>query len=140
MALGSNLLLGGELLLAVVVLRYLYVYVTAPAKQVPGPWLARLSRPECPAILIRSVSTCTANTVGASGLVDATITDRVRLTGPIVRIAPNEFSFDSPEASEVIYRSRGELRKVGSAGNRDLAEGTCSERAMSGIMIRKLEG
>lgn len=57
---------------------------------------------------------------------------------PIVRIAPNEYSIDDPEAAKVIFRSRNQLKKVHSIqlelfqedvadGCRDL--GTCFYRS-----------
>ena len=35
-----------------------------------------------------------------------------RETGPIVRIAPNEYSIDDPRSAKVIYRSGNQLMKV----------------------------
>ena len=32
--------------------------------------------------------------------------------GPIVRISPNEYSIDDPEAARIIYRAKDELVKV----------------------------
>ncbi len=32
--------------------------------------------------------------------------------GPIVRISPNEYSIDDPDAARITYRSRDELVKV----------------------------
>lgn len=33
-------------------------------------------------------------------------------TGPIVRIAPNEYSIDDPQSAKIIYRSANQLMKV----------------------------
>lgn len=32
--------------------------------------------------------------------------------GPIVRISPNEYSIDDPDAARIMYRTRDELVKV----------------------------
>lgn len=73
-------------------------YVT-PLREVPGPWLARFTR----IWLLKAINSRKYQDINI---------DLHRKYGPVVRIAPNEYSIDDLEASKIIYRSRDQLVKV----------------------------
>ena len=75
-----------------------YAY-TDPLQKVPGSWLARLTR------------FWLASTI-ASRKYHKTNIRLHQKYGPVVRIAPNEYSIDDLEASKIIYRARDPLPKV----------------------------
>ena len=77
----------------------LYNAYATPLRGVPGPWLAKFTR----IWLFRAINSRKF--------------ERINLHlhqkyGPVVRIAPNEYSIDDPEAANVIYRPRDQLPKV----------------------------
>ena len=70
-----------------------------PLREVPGPLLARFTR----FWLLKAI---------ASREVHKISIELHRKYGPVVRIAPNEYSIDDLDASKVIYRSKRPLTKV----------------------------
>ena len=80
-------------------LRSLYQSYTGPLGNVSGPWLARLTR----LWLLRAT---------ASRKFEKINMQLHRKYGPIVRVAPNEYSIDDPDAANIIYRARDQLAKV----------------------------
>ena len=72
---------------------------TSSLGDVPGPWLARYTR------LWLFAAIC-------SRRFDKINIRLHRKYGPIVRVAPNQYSIDDPEAVSTIYRSRDQLAKV----------------------------
>ena len=77
----------------------LYQAYTSPLRDVKGPWLARFTR------LWYAMSSYSRKSHEIH-------TDLHKKYGPIVRIAPNDYSIDDLEASKIIYRSRDPLVKV----------------------------
>ena len=78
----------------------LYEAYTSPLRNVQGPWLARFTR----FWYARSTYSRQGHKINM---------DLHKKYGPVVRIAPNEYSIDDFEASKIIYRSRDPLVKVG---------------------------
>ena len=77
----------------------LYQAYATPLRDVQGPWLARFTR-----------FWYAKSTYSRQGhKVNMSLHNKY---GPIVRIAPNEYSIDDLEASKIIYRSRDPLIKV----------------------------
>lgn len=81
------------------VLYTIYQAYATPLRNVPGPSLARFTR----IWLFRAI---------ASRKWDQINIQLHRKYGPVVRIAPNEYSIDDPDAANIIYRSRDQLLKV----------------------------
>ena len=81
------------------VITKLYGAYASPLRNVQGPWLARFTR------FWYAKSTYSRR----SHKVNMDLHARY---GPIVRIAPNEYSIDDLEAAKIIYRSRDPLIKV----------------------------
>lgn len=77
----------------------LYQAYASPLRDVQGPWLARFTR----FWYARSVYSRQGHKINL---------DLHKKYGPIVRIAPNEYSIDDLEASKIIYRSRDPLVKT----------------------------
>lgn len=77
----------------------LYQAYASPLRDVQGPWLARFTR----FWYARSTYSRQGHKINM---------DLHKKYGPIVRIAPNEYSIDDLEASKIIYRSRDPLVKV----------------------------
>ena len=77
----------------------LYQAYASPLRDVQGPWLARFTR------LWYAMSAYSRKSHEIH-------VDLHKKYGPIVRIAPNEYSIDDLEASKIIYRSREPLVKV----------------------------
>ncbi len=77
----------------------LYQAYASPLRDVQGPWLARLTR----FWYARSTYSRQGHKISM---------DLHKRYGPVVRIAPNEYSIDDFEASKIIYRSRDPLVKV----------------------------
>ncbi|KAH7018788.1 cytochrome P450 [Ilyonectria destructans] len=84
--------------LALVVSYRLYRALTTPLRGIQGPWLARFSR----LWLFREAY---------NGTFMHTNSKLHEKYGPIVRIAPNEYSIDDPSAVQIIYGSRGRFKK-----------------------------
>lgn len=55
---------------------------------------------------------CTASTVSLRFSFRALDSFFNLVPGPIVRISPNEYSIDDPDAARIIYRTKDELVKV----------------------------
>ncbi len=77
----------------------LYRAYASPLKDVQGPWLARFTR----LWYAKSAYSRQGHKINM---------DLHKKYGPIVRIAPNEYSIDDLEAAKIIYRSRDPLVKV----------------------------
>ena len=77
---------------------------STPLRHVPGPLLARLTR----VWLLTAINSRKYQQINI---------DLHRKYGPVVRIAPNEYSIDDIESSKVIYRSRDQLVKVSEEEN-----------------------
>lgn len=77
----------------------LYQAYTSPLRDVQGPWLARFTR----FWYAKSTYSRQGHKINM---------DLHNKHGPVVRIAPNEYSIDDFEASKIIYRSRDPLVKV----------------------------
>ena len=72
---------------------------TSPLRNVQGPWLARFTR-----------FWYAKSSYSRQG--HKIIMDLHAKYGPIVRVAPNEYSIDNYEAAKIIYRTRDPLVKV----------------------------
>ncbi|OQV00515.1 hypothetical protein CLAIMM_05998 [Cladophialophora immunda] len=72
--------------------------IRSPLRDVPGPWSARFTR----LWLLRQVY---------NGQMHQTGIDLHRQLGPIVRLAPNEYSIDDPDSVQLIYGSKGKFCK-----------------------------
>ena len=77
----------------------LYQAYASPLRDVQGPWLARFTR----FWYAKSTYSRQGHKINM---------DLHNKYGPIVRIAPNEYSIDDLEAAKIIYRSRDPLVKV----------------------------
>lgn len=89
------------LLLAIVlvfILRGLTGAYKTSLHDVPGPWFAKFSR----LWLLQAYNARSFHRTNLS---------LHRQYGPIVRIAPNEYSIDDPEAAKIVYRASGQLAK-----------------------------
>ncbi|KAI4236460.1 MAG: hypothetical protein LQ349_002532 [Xanthoria aureola] len=86
-------------LLVVYASRITYLQYSNPLRKIPGPWLARYTR----FWLWKSVVSRDWHRICLASH---------RRYGPIVRIAPNEYSIDDPEAPKIIFRSRNQLEKA----------------------------
>ena len=87
------------LLLALLIFRTIYRAYVNPLRDVPGPWLARFTR----------LWLAVANSSRRYNEINRELHQKY---GPIVRIAPNEYSIDDPDAAQIIFRSRDQLPKV----------------------------
>ena len=87
------------LLLALITFRTIYRAYFTSLRDIPGPWLAKFTR----FWLARAIYSRKYHIVNA---------ELHHKWGPIVRIAPNEYSIDDPDAAQVIYRSKDQLDKV----------------------------
>lgn len=81
------------------IFRTLYCEYATPLRDIPGPWVAKYTR----FWLCRAIN---------SREFDKINIDLHKKHGPIVRLAPNEYSFDDPEAAQIIYRFKDQLVKV----------------------------
>ena len=96
----SNAFLWGFLALVLWTLfSKLYKAYASPLRDVQGPWLARFTR------LWYAMSSYSRKSHEIH-------VDLHKKYGPIIRIAPNDYSIDDLEASKIIYRSRDPLVKV----------------------------
>lgn len=82
------------------IVRILYYAYATPLRDIPGPWLAKFTR----LWLLKSINSREYQKINI---------ELHQKYGPIVRLAPNEYSIDDPEAAQIIYRSRDQLVKVG---------------------------
>lgn len=94
----SVLILFG-LSLALITFRAIYCGYFTSLSDIPGPWLARFTR----FWLARAIYSRNYHKINA---------ELHQKWGPIVRIAPNEYSIDDADAAQIIYRSRDQLNKV----------------------------
>jgi hypothetical protein len=93
----------------------------SPLRRLPGPFLARFSR----LWLFREayngrmhLTNVKVHEKYGTVLNSAFLMWRTNLLpGPIVRIAPNEYSIDDPESVQLIYGSRGRFTKVRAGPN-----------------------
>ena len=88
-----------------------------PLSDIPGPWIAKFTRfwllwgistrswQKINVELHREYGMCRTPEIASKNLLTPGV-------GPIVRISPNEYSLDDPNASKIIYRTRDELVKV----------------------------
>lgn len=81
------------------VFRTLYHAYVTPLRDIPGPLLAKFTR----LWLLRAIYTRKYHEINSQ---------LHQKYGPIVRLAPNEYSIDDPEAASIIYRSKDQLIKV----------------------------
>ena len=88
-----------------------------PLSDIPGPWIAKFTR----LWLMRAINTRSWDKInirlhrqygGFQTLSWYTLELSNLCVGPIVRISPNEYSIDDPDAARIIYRTRDELVKV----------------------------
>ena len=86
-------------LVFIYVLDTIYKTYATPLRDIPGPWLAKFTR----IWLFNAIARRDFQTTNV---------DLHRKYGPIVRIAPNEYSIDDPEAAQVLYRSKDQLLKI----------------------------
>ncbi|KAH7248152.1 cytochrome P450 [Fusarium solani] len=84
-----NILIVGQA--SYTILRLFYTIFLSGLRKVPGPFLARLTR----FWEVKKVST---------GDIHDVMIDLHKQHGPIVRIAPNRYDFNTPEAVKIIYR------------------------------------
>lgn len=82
--------------------RTLYDAYATPLRDVPGPWLAKFTR----LWLFQAIRSREYQKINI---------ELHQKHGPIVRLAPNEYSIDDPEAASIIYRTKDQLVKVGPA-------------------------
>lgn len=109
-------------LLALMVLHKIYRALATPLRGVPGPWFTRFSR----LWLLREVYYGTFIQTNVrlhekygeypekGHVQENVLCDDIQLihAGPIVRLAPNEYSIDDPAAVQIIYGSKGRFTKV----------------------------
>ena len=81
------------------VLSALYAAYATPLRDIPGPTLAKFSR-------IWLFKALTKRNLHITNI------QWHRKYGPIVRIAPNEYSIDDPQAASILYRARDQLNKI----------------------------
>jgi hypothetical protein len=79
--------------------RTLYDAYATPLRDVPGPWLAKFTR----LWLFQAIRSREYQKINI---------ELHQKHGPIVRLAPNEYSIDDPEAASIIYRTKDQLVKV----------------------------
>ncbi|OBT57364.1 hypothetical protein VE04_02759, partial [Pseudogymnoascus sp. 24MN13] len=84
------ILIATSSIIAVLILRSLLRDITSPLRDIPGPFLARYTR----LWKLREIY---------KGAFQETNIELHRKHGPIVRIAPNEYSIDDPDAVKIIY-------------------------------------
>ncbi|MCJ1389798.1 hypothetical protein MMC18_002655 [Xylographa bjoerkii] len=70
----------------------------SPLSDTPGPWIAKFTR----LWLMWAINTRSWDKINIR---------LHRKYGPVVRISPNEYSIDDPDAARIIYRTRDELVK-----------------------------
>ena len=87
------------LLLIPLFLHALYKAYATPLRHTPGPWIAKFTR----LWLLRAINSREYQKINV---------ELHRKYGPVVRISPNEYSIDDPDAANIIYRSRDQLLKV----------------------------
>ena len=98
--------------LALIIFPTIYQAYFTSLRNVPGPRLAKFTR-----IWLAKAF--------ASRQYHKISTELHRKYGPIVRIAPNEYSIDHVDAAQVIYRSRDPLAKVCYATLLDASHTSC---------------
>lgn len=81
------------------IFRTLYSAYATPLRDVPGPWLAKFTR----LWLLQAIRSREYQKINLQ---------LHQKYGPIVRLAPNEYSIDDPEAAQIIYRTKHQLVKV----------------------------
>ena len=88
-----------------------------PLSDIPGPWIAKFTR----LWLMQAINTRSWDKINIRlhrryGGFETLSLYHLELSnlrvGPIVRISPNEYSIDDPDAARIIYRTRDELVKV----------------------------
>lgn len=94
----SVLILFG-LSLALITFRTIHRAYFTVLRDIPGPWLAKFTR----FWLARAIYSRNYHKINA---------ELHGKWGPVVRIAPNEYSIDDADAAQIIYRSRDQLDKV----------------------------
>ncbi|KAK4690313.1 hypothetical protein P7C71_g6448, partial [Lecanoromycetidae sp. Uapishka_2] len=94
----STLFFYASIALILYILYTIYQAYATPLRSVPGPFLAKFTR----LWLAKAI---------ASRKFDQINIELHRKYGPVVRIAPNEYSIDDPDAANIIYRSRDQLLK-----------------------------
>ena len=87
------------LLLIPLFLHALYKAYATPLRHIPGPWIAKFTR----LWLLRAINSREYQRINV---------ESHRKYGSVVRISPNEYSIDDPDAANIIYRSRDQLLKV----------------------------
>ena len=87
------------LLLIPLFLHTFYKAYATPLRHVPGPWIAKFTR----FWLLGAINSREYQRINV---------ELHRKYGPVVRISPNEYSIDDPDAATIIYRSRDQLVKV----------------------------
>ena len=98
--------------LSLVVFRTIYRAYFTSLHNVPGPRLAKFTR----LWLAKAIYSRQYHKIS---------TQIHRQYGPIVRIAPNEYSIDDVDAAQIIYRSRDPLIKVRYPLSLDDSETSC---------------
>jgi len=89
----------GLLLPSLVVIYYLFQHIFDPLRSIPGPFLARFTRFWYFLEIYK-------------GSFEVTDIELHRRYGPIVRIAPNEYSIDDVDAARTIYGHGNAFVKV----------------------------
>ncbi len=87
------------LLLIPLLLHTLYKAYATPLRHIPGPWIAKFTR----LWLLKAINSREYQSINV---------ELHKKYGPVVRISPNEYSIDNPDAAGIIYRSRDQLLKV----------------------------
>lgn len=85
--------------LALITFRTIHRAYFTILRDIPGPWLAKFTR----FWLARAIYSRNYHKINA---------ELHEKWGPVVRIAPNEYSIDDADAAQIIYRSRDQLDKV----------------------------
>ena len=93
----SVLILFG-LSLALITFRTIHRAYFTTLSDIPGPWLAKFTR----FWLAKAIYSRNYHKINA---------ELHEKWGPVVRIAPNEYSIDDADAAQIIYRSRDQLDK-----------------------------
>lgn len=85
--------------LGVLVVSHVLAYLRSPLKDIPGPFLAKLTN------LWRLVDHCKATQISTQRKLHDEL-------GPAVRIGPNVVSLSDPTLLKTVYSTRGEYIKV----------------------------
>ena len=95
----SSFLSYSLLSLLLYILYNLYHAYTHPLRSIPGPFFTRFTR----LWLLKAIASRRFGQINI---------ELHKKYGPVVRIAPNEYSIDDPDAANIIYRTRDQLLKV----------------------------